>query len=564
VVTESGSVPGATRSRLRLALFWLVIVVVSLLGLGRGLWTPDEPREAEIGREMYLTPSVVPHLDGDNFFEKPPLYYWALAAAYAVAGGPSPAAARAVSAAAALATLVALWLWAARAASRRRAFIAVALLATCTQFLSSTHWVLLDPLLMLWTTLAAWAGWEALTASGKRRTGALVAFYAALALALWTKGLVGPLLTVAGLALYCGLARAERPWRRLALVPGVAAGVVALAGLALALWLDHGREALYQWLWVNHVERLVSAPGSLGHRQPIYYYLQTLPVAVLPWLLPFAGLLRPSLWRRGVATSDRSTRLLRYCGALVGGGLVLLTLSSSKRETYLLPVLPPLLLAMAAVVEERWEAARRGAASHGGWRALEWAQVAVLALFALAPAAGIAVWTRSWTPSVLGFLAAAVTVTSLLVLATARHDARRCAASAALAVAVALGGVFFVAVPALERVKDFGPFLHSLDGSLPPGEPVYALGADETLRGIVPFETGRRLIALEVADLAARSAAAQPEHVLVQSGRRTPPGFDLPADYTIEAQTSLGRDRILALWQRRAAATQPTGQTPPR
>src|ERR1700753_3978361 len=48
---------------------------------------PDEGRYAEIPREMAVTGDwVTPRLDGLKYFEKPPLQYWATAAAYSVFG----------------------------------------------------------------------------------------------------------------------------------------------------------------------------------------------------------------------------------------------------------------------------------------------------------------------------------------------------------------------------------------------------------------------------------------------------------------------------------------------
>jgi 4-amino-4-deoxy-L-arabinose transferase-like glycosyltransferase len=47
---------------------------------GRGFWTPDEPREADIAWRMsWQTDKAVPLLAGDAFCEKPPLTYWAAA-----------------------------------------------------------------------------------------------------------------------------------------------------------------------------------------------------------------------------------------------------------------------------------------------------------------------------------------------------------------------------------------------------------------------------------------------------------------------------------------------------
>src|SRR5579863_7444281 len=45
--------------------------------LGRGYWTPDEPREADIAWRMSSqTDKAVPLLAGEAFCEKPPLTYW--------------------------------------------------------------------------------------------------------------------------------------------------------------------------------------------------------------------------------------------------------------------------------------------------------------------------------------------------------------------------------------------------------------------------------------------------------------------------------------------------------
>src|SRR3954465_11540969 len=53
----------------------------------RKLIKPDEGRYAEISREMTVTGDwVTPRLNGIKYFEKPPLQYWATAAAFTAFG----------------------------------------------------------------------------------------------------------------------------------------------------------------------------------------------------------------------------------------------------------------------------------------------------------------------------------------------------------------------------------------------------------------------------------------------------------------------------------------------
>jgi len=72
---------------------WPVIVLLALaplwlLGIfDRGLWTPDEPREADIAWRMsQQTDHAIPHLADAPFLEKPPLTYWLSAAATTLFG----------------------------------------------------------------------------------------------------------------------------------------------------------------------------------------------------------------------------------------------------------------------------------------------------------------------------------------------------------------------------------------------------------------------------------------------------------------------------------------------
>jgi hypothetical protein len=83
---------------------------------------------------------------------------------------------------------------------------------------------------------------------------------------------------------------------------------------------------------------------------------------------------------------------------------------------------------------------------------------------------------------------------------------------------------------------------------LPAGQPVYALGVDETLAAEIPFYSGRALVPLV--------PAMRPPWVLVQDhhdGRETSPG----PQYRLQASRDFGSGRSLLLWRRQEPAAQP-------
>ena len=292
------------------ALVLAFLFALCCIDIGRDLWTPDEPREAEISREMQLRPSVIPTLNDERFIEKPPLYYWLVAVAFELTGGPSVIGARAVGVLASWLTLLTVFLWGRREFSETTGLLAAFGLATSTQFLISSHWVLMDPLLMLAMTLAAWLAWKVI--AGRDRTRSVLGFYLLLAVALWIKGLIGPVLLASGLLAYAATTRSMSPIRALRPVLGFFLLLAATAVLAGLIGAEGGRSAVREWLWVNHVQRFIDPQGT-GHDQPFYYYLVAVPLAVFPWWVPVADCFRPSSW---VASSDRGIALRRYLAAL--------------------------------------------------------------------------------------------------------------------------------------------------------------------------------------------------------------------------------------------------------
>jgi 4-amino-4-deoxy-L-arabinose transferase-like glycosyltransferase len=530
----------------------LALLLLALLGCNRGLWTPDEPREAEISREMALAPAVIPTLNGTRFIEKPPLYYWTVAAVYRLTGGPSVLAARSVSVAASLATLALLYAWGRTAHSRAVGELSALMLATSLQFMVSSHWVLIDPLLMLCTTCAAWAAWELLA----RRDAMLlrVAFYLALVLALWIKGPIGPVLIGAGLLVYVLI---DRPvhWRRLRPIAGISVLSLAIVLLGLAIWQQGGDAAFYEWAYVNHVQRLLN-PGNTGHRQPFLYYSWTLPMAVLPWLLPLIEALRPAHWRRAQVRALRA-----YCdparyGALMSGGmLALLSLSATKRETYLLPLLPLLFLWLGIRSYEWWQHWQLRTDRHLG--ALWWLHVLLLSLYVVAPPLAGWVWLKVPNPWILAALF--VAALAALGLFHTSATAQRARAGVATLVCAYVGSALALALAPmlLNGTKDMGAFVRSIGQQLPAGQPVYALGVDETLEAEIPYYTGRTLVPLDPKVLRANAnAVTLPEWLLVQDnhdGRAA----TLGPRYVLVASHAFGPGRSLFLWRQQGASGLP-------
>ena len=328
----------------------------------RKLVRPDEGRYAEIGREMAQSGDwITPRLNGLKYFEKPPLQYWATAAAFRLFGD-SHWGARWWPATTTFACVL-LMFWAARRlyGDEDIALSAAATLGGCTGFVINSHINTLDGGLAAFLTLALLGFLLAQHpgATRKENRNWMLVVWAALALAVLSKGLIGVVLPGAVLTLYLLI---ERDWPMLARLhfgKGLALFLLIAAPWFIAVSLTNDEFARFFFIH-EHFERFLTKVHRRGGAW--YYFIPILLFGSMPWL-PFIAVRLRNGWQRdrsvahplvgegGVVKALQPLRLL-----LLWTGFVFLffSVSSSKLPSYILPVFPALAL-FAAVEMQRME-----------------------------------------------------------------------------------------------------------------------------------------------------------------------------------------------------------------
>lgn len=331
---------------------WPLLIIGAWLWFSAGtatlpLMDRDEPRFAEASREMLESGNwLVPHLNGQYRFDKPPLIYWLQAGSLSLFG-PSEWAVRWPSACCAALTTVILALWGRRLAGDRAGFLAGLLWATCPQAFVHAHLAVADMAMVFCFTLSCWSGWE--WHRGRGHPGAVARwfciFFGSLALGFLAKGPVAWL--AAWPAILMGLGRLDRPseppspLRRPALwVLGglLTLGLVALWGIP-ALMATRG-EFFKVGIGKHVVERSVGIleghglRGVGGYLGSLPFYGLTLMVGFLPW----SPWLVRSVWRR--RSEGPLQAIDRYLAAGIAAVFVVFTLIRTKLPHYTLPAFP--------------------------------------------------------------------------------------------------------------------------------------------------------------------------------------------------------------------------------
>jgi 4-amino-4-deoxy-L-arabinose transferase-like glycosyltransferase len=319
---------------------------------GRGYYTPDEPREADLAWRMsWQADKAVPLLAGEAFCEKPPLTYWLAAVPIKLFGAASWAA-RVPNLFYAVITALAVALLARRAAGPLAGLAGAAAIGTFLLAYQVTIWLATDAPLLAAVSVALLGLHRGFYANDRReRLRGYAVMHAALGFGFLAKSAAAWM--VPALALLA-LATWERRWRELFRWE-LYVGVLLQAAMILTwVWFVYvgadGAAHLRVFFWNNLVGRFtrVEAPGQLqyaaAHRNTPGKYLIELPIYLAPWTLLVAAALRRA-WIERRAQPD--ARTVRFALAASVPSLLLLSVAATARNVYFAPALPGIALLLA-------------------------------------------------------------------------------------------------------------------------------------------------------------------------------------------------------------------------
>ena len=310
-----------------------LLLVAALIWFGtlgiRPLYKADESRYGEISREMLASGDwVTPRLNGFRYLEKPPLQYWTTAALFSVLGQKDWVARLWTALTGFAGLFLVLYagnrLWGAPAGAYAAAVL-----------VGSPLYVVLGQVNTLDMTVSVFLA-AALVAF---LLGRMLGFWAACALAVLSKGLIGIVLPGAAIFVFLLI---KRDWGLIRRIRPVAGPLVFFAITApwFVMVSRANPEFLHFFFIQEHFQRFTT---EMHQRvEPFWFFLPILLAGLGPWLLPFLRSLRPR---------DDATLFLVIWTAVV---FFFFSASDSKLPPYVLPILPAAALLAGRSLAREW------------------------------------------------------------------------------------------------------------------------------------------------------------------------------------------------------------------
>ena len=295
---------------------------------------------ASVARQMVERNDwVTPYANGVRFLDKPPMMYWLMGLSYK-AFGINEIAARLPSLLAIIGIGVLLYLMGKQCAGASAGFTAASACFFCVGMFLFTLMVFPDILFVFFLTVSLY-GFLKWYSDPACPAWASMLFFAALAAAMLTKGMLGVVFPAAIVLIFMTL---KADWPRL---KRFHSGKGAILFLALALpWHLLAAHRIPGFLWYFFINEQVLR--FFGKRQPVDY--QSIPVhifwaLILVWFFPWSAFLPAigSFFKDIRSRLSDSHPLFMLC--LIWTAVVLGFFSFSSRvEHYSLPLIPPLAL----------------------------------------------------------------------------------------------------------------------------------------------------------------------------------------------------------------------------
>jgi len=330
------------KTRIQVFILLVFCSLLFILGVGRwDLWNPDEPRYAQVAREMVDRGDwVLMHVNGNTYEDKPPLFFWLIALSSFLWQGFTSFSARFPSAFLSTLTVLLTFFLGKKLYGSRAGFLSALILATSFEFAYLSIRANIDATLTFFTTASLlfflqWYQSNKVEEGEKRdnRGLSIYGFYIGMAFATLAKGPVGFILPLLVSLVYLLFQKDWKTIKRMRLLTGMVLFFMIVLSWYLPAVLKGGQNFLNETLLHHTLDRFVK--GS-SHIRPVYYYLSNFPVDFLPWFLFLPGAIVYGLSKRKGKISKDFLFLLVWFVVI----FLFFSFSKGKRAIYLLPLYP--------------------------------------------------------------------------------------------------------------------------------------------------------------------------------------------------------------------------------
>jgi 4-amino-4-deoxy-L-arabinose transferase-like glycosyltransferase len=329
--------------------------VIYFINLGQwDLWNPDEPRYAQVAKEMVGGGDwILMHYNGKIYPDKPPLFFWSIAFSSTLWRGFNSFAIRFPAAFFGILTVLVTFILGKNLFNSRTGFLSGLVLATTAQFAYLSTRANIDTTLTFFITASLlcfflWSRQKREEEDNKRKPlnhFCIYGFYIGMAFATLAKGPVGFILPLLVSLIYLILRKDWKGIKEMRLLPGMLLFLgIVLCWYLPAVWKG-GRDYLNQTLFHHSIARYSE---GWSKSRPIYYYLFYFPINFLPWI-PFLPSAFVYAYSMKPIEKRREFFFLTIWFAVI---FVFFSLSKGKRPIYLLPLFPAASLLVGKLLQD--------------------------------------------------------------------------------------------------------------------------------------------------------------------------------------------------------------------
>ena len=501
------------------------LLFLPLLG-ARDLWAPVEPRYAEIVRLMFAKGEwVVPTLNGDLYTDKPILYFWLALITSKLAGGVDEWTVRLPSALAGIGFVLATYFTGRDFFGPKVGLIAGAVLATSMRVIWEARWAHIDVLFGFFFLLTIYFGARSLLGKGEKRE--ILWAYVFMGLAVLAKGLIGIVLPALLLAAF---AIVRRDWH--IIIDAKLQLGIPIFLLIAAPWFYLVNSAtdgkwLADFIYIHHLQRYTEGNG---HRQPLYYYLTTLPADFMPWTVFAVPAIAAYFPYRGL-TQRPIPLFFSLCFLVV---FLFFSFSDTKRDLYLLPLMPTLALLVGNYIDDLTTSRLFDGALYGWLSQFCFGAVAIIGL-AVPLIAWVARRETFWIslpPALVMTIGGMVTI----IFIRKRRPLKVVTTVALIMVLVTVSGSIWI-LPYFNQFKSRRPFSVDINKIVPPAAPLYIYA--DTMNDF-NFYTEREVISVLFSPGDLAEVLRQPQNSYLLIKERDLKSLPMSGSCEVVARDSLG------------------------